>query len=113
MVRSEAIRLKCLDCAGMSRKEVTLCMIFDCPLWPYRMGSCATATSYVERMAKAEKNYPVESREFRKALTDCLENECFSSLSGPQGAILEKNRYALEVTLHRGDIFSISAHTRN
>ena len=31
-----AIRLKCLDCSGGSRKEVHNCKIKECPLWPYR-----------------------------------------------------------------------------
>ena len=34
-----AIRLKCLDCSGMSAKEVKLCHLWECPLWQYRMGS--------------------------------------------------------------------------
>ena len=32
------IRAKCLDCSGQSYKEVELCPIPDCPLWPYRFG---------------------------------------------------------------------------
>ena len=32
-----AIRAQCLDCA-QSRKEVRLCSLTDCPLWPFRMG---------------------------------------------------------------------------
>jgi len=34
----KAIRLKCLDCCAGSRKEVRLCPVRDCPLWPFRMG---------------------------------------------------------------------------
>lgn len=34
----QAIRAKCLDCAH-SAAEVRKCVCFDCPLWPYRMGS--------------------------------------------------------------------------
>lgn len=34
----KAIRLKCVDCSGGSRSEVALCVIPDCPLYPYRMG---------------------------------------------------------------------------
>lgn len=32
------IRLKCLDCAAGSPKEVRLCAGMDCPLWPVRFG---------------------------------------------------------------------------
>lgn len=33
-----AIRRKCLDCSGMSSKEVSLCALDECPLHPFRMG---------------------------------------------------------------------------
>lgn len=33
-----AIRAKCLDCSGGQPKEVRLCPIKNCALWPYRMG---------------------------------------------------------------------------
>lgn len=32
------IREKCLDCSGGHRKEVRLCPVEDCPLYPFRMG---------------------------------------------------------------------------
>jgi len=34
----KAIRAKCLDCCGGISKEVSLCEISDCPLFPYRFG---------------------------------------------------------------------------
>ncbi len=34
----KAIRKKCLDCSGGSSKEVDLCPIKDCNLYPYRYG---------------------------------------------------------------------------
>lgn len=34
----KAIRKKCLDCSGDSRKEVRECVVLDCPLYPFRMG---------------------------------------------------------------------------
>ena len=37
----QAIRLKCIDCSGGSMKEVRLCVCYDCPLWPHRMGKNA------------------------------------------------------------------------
>lgn len=33
-----AIRKKCLDCSGGSRKEVRECPCRDCPLYLYRLG---------------------------------------------------------------------------
>ena len=34
----KAIRAKCLDCSCGQIKEVRLCPMDDCPLYPYRMG---------------------------------------------------------------------------
>lgn len=34
----KAIRLKCLDCSNNQRKEVRLCSVENCSLYPYRLG---------------------------------------------------------------------------
>jgi len=34
----QAIRAKCLDCSYGQPKEVRLCPVKNCPLWPYRLG---------------------------------------------------------------------------
>jgi hypothetical protein len=34
----KAIRAKCIDCMGGSSKEVRLCNIPECSLFPYRLG---------------------------------------------------------------------------
>ena len=34
----KAIRNKCLDCTCDQPKEIRLCTIIDCALYPYRMG---------------------------------------------------------------------------
>ena len=34
----KAIRAKCMDCTCHQPKEIRLCRIITCPLWPYRMG---------------------------------------------------------------------------
>ncbi len=34
----KAIRLKCLDCCCNSSKEVSLCIIPECPLFQFRYG---------------------------------------------------------------------------
>jgi len=38
----KTIRLKCLDCTAGSRKEVRLCTVVQCPLYPYRFGKRPT-----------------------------------------------------------------------
>ena len=34
----KSIRSKCIDCTCGSLKEIRLCPVIDCPLYPYRMG---------------------------------------------------------------------------
>jgi len=34
----KAIREKCKDCQGGAVKEIPLCQITGCSLWPYRLG---------------------------------------------------------------------------
>ncbi len=38
LTQAKAIRLKCLDCSCWSSKEVELCPVRLCPLWPFRFG---------------------------------------------------------------------------
>jgi len=38
LIRSKAIRFKCLDCSGGQQSEVKNCVVPDCPLYPFRMG---------------------------------------------------------------------------
>ena len=35
----KSIRKKCLDCTCYQPKEIRLCEIINCPLYPYRMGT--------------------------------------------------------------------------
>ena len=57
MTKGRAIKLYCRDCAGETSKEVTLCVVFDCPLWPYRTGSGPKSNTYRKRMETAIVNY--------------------------------------------------------
>lgn len=47
MTRGAAIRAKCLDCCCFQQNEVTKCIAYDCPLWPYRMSSHAKSMKYL------------------------------------------------------------------
>ncbi len=38
----KAMRRKCLECTAGSVREVRLCHMSDCPLWPHRMGKRPT-----------------------------------------------------------------------
>ena len=59
MNRAQAVRKFCLDCAGNS-KEVTLCHIFGCPLWEYRMSGSIKGKVFRERMDSIKKRWPGE-----------------------------------------------------
>ena len=56
MTRNKAIHDHCYDCAGSTTNEVTLCPVFDCPLWRYRTGSDITSRIYIKRIKSAFKN---------------------------------------------------------
>jgi len=60
---SKRITMKCFGCAGTA-KEVTLCHLFDCPLWANRFGYSMKSKRYAERMKKAEKYYENDIKEF-------------------------------------------------
>jgi hypothetical protein len=83
VTKIKAIKKYCLDCSG-TNKEVTLCSVFECPLWEYRTGSSMSSGAYQRRIAGAFKNYAADfdemSREgidlavFRapgRAISDC------------------------------------------
>jgi hypothetical protein len=73
--RSRAIWKYCMDCAGESSKEVTLCNLVDCPLWPWRFGCKMGSPVFMARM---ERQRGVTPDEF---------NDAFAPADGPQGAI--------------------------
>jgi len=74
--RVKAVRLKCLDCAG-SPKEVTLCHIFDCPLWSYRFGGHYKTNASLKRIAIAKNEYfnNIQNKEVKTHI------ECFFELN--------------------------------
>lgn len=51
----KAIRVKCIDCCGGSSREVQLCEIQDCPLFPYRFGK---RPSRVRREIATRPSFP-------------------------------------------------------
>lgn len=51
----KAIREKCLDCVGGSRKEVRQCTIHDCPLYEYRFGHRPKADTSIEGGEEVKK----------------------------------------------------------
>ncbi len=52
----KAIRKKCLDCTCDHPKEIRLCTIIDCALYPYRMGKRPNNETLGTLKAFYEKN---------------------------------------------------------
>ena len=51
----KAIRAKCLDCSCGQPKEVRLCCIKNCPLYPYRMGKRPKTENCIDESAEMKK----------------------------------------------------------
>ena len=79
MSNAQAIKQKCLDCSGGAPKEVTLCLIVQCPIWPYRCGYSLRDKRYKERMEATEKKYPKEYQELLEELSRNKEKQSNSS----------------------------------
>jgi len=75
MNKSDAIRKKCLECAGGSPKEVTLCHIVDCPLWPYRFGYSMNDKRFCKRMTSAKRRYPEQYHEMILSLYEDVKDK--------------------------------------
>ena len=52
----KAIRAYCIECSGGMTKEVKLCPVEKCPLYPYRMGKRPTAYTYIGNNKNSEKS---------------------------------------------------------
>lgn len=61
---TKRITMKCLECSG-SGKEITLCHLFDCPLWSVRFGYPMKNKLYQQRMKIAENHYHEDFKELR------------------------------------------------
>jgi hypothetical protein len=59
MTPIKAIRIKCLDCSAESEKEVRLCPILTCSLYPFRMGKNPNISP--SRSLNFTKNRPVQA----------------------------------------------------
>ena len=44
----KAIRAYCIECSGGMTKEVKLCPVENCPLYPYRMGKRPTVDTDID-----------------------------------------------------------------
>ena len=61
----KSIREKCLDCTAGSRKEIKLCTVIQCALYPYRFGKRPT-----QAIVDTIKEYYEENPEPTRGLLD-------------------------------------------
>ena len=54
----QSIRWKCLDCSCNSHKEVELCQVTSCPLYPYRFGKRPATAMKLGKQVVADGEYP-------------------------------------------------------
>ena len=99
MNKSRIVWFKCLDCSGDSPKNVTLCSIVDCSLWPYRFGYSVKDKRFVGRMQTVARNYPREYQEFIQTISEFVQNIENSSETTQMDEVLKSNLDALMITL--------------
>ena len=58
----KSIRLKCLDCTCNQPREIRLCPIENCPLYPYRMGKRPEQGNYITNPSNNEKTTPTAAK---------------------------------------------------
>ena len=68
----KAIRQHCIGCSGGSKKEVKLCTIKDCHLYPYRLGTNPNRKSRM--LTDDEKKEKVEILRKARMLKDNKNN---------------------------------------
>ena len=102
MNKSQAIRLKCLDCCCNSPKEVTICHLVDCPLWQYRFGYSIRDKRYKKRMEAAKRSYPKEYQRMLEMIRERMEKPPNSPEDVKINAVLKKTVEAMEISIiHR------------
>lgn len=52
----KAIRAKCLECCAGSFKEVRMCSLKNCPLWPYKNGHRPKGEQFTIEGAEIKKS---------------------------------------------------------
>ena len=88
----KAIRAKCLECCCGSAYEVKNCIIHDCELYPFRLGSNPFRTrSMTDEQKQATAERLKSARLAKKLLNNNEENSDYSIKQGKlQGQMFEK-----------------------
>jgi len=82
----KAIRSHCMGCAGGALREVALCTVTSCSLWPYRFGRRSRARKIVAEEQLLER---VEGQHWAERLTDYTSQRYYQT----EEASLRANRH--------------------
>lgn len=63
LIRSKAIRQKCIECQCGQLAEIRRCQIYDCTLWPWRMGRKLRSDEKTLPGRDSESNAPSDDTE--------------------------------------------------
>ena len=72
----QALRKKCLDCGCNQYKEVELCPVQDCPLWPYRFGRIPTPKPETT-VLQAMRAKCLDCSETSNDVRECWHEDCY------------------------------------
>ena len=68
----KAIRAKCMDCCCGQAKEIKLCNLKNCPLYPYRMGKRPKVDKYIDECDIEEKTISQQALFWEKRTKEVL-----------------------------------------
>ena len=68
----KAIRAKCMDCCCGQAKEIKLCNLKNCPLYPYRMGKRPKVDKYIDECDIEEKTISQQALFWEKRAKEVL-----------------------------------------
>ena len=64
----KAIRAHCIECSGGAKQEVAACIITECPLYPFRLGTNPNrrGVGKIHNVSQEGDSVPTPSDEMRK-----------------------------------------------
>ena len=89
----KAIRAKCLDCSGGIQAEVRDCLVRNCALYPFRMGSNPWRASVSDQQREASRQRIAARNRTNGKGSDTTNGE---PVPDPQNLTVVKNRLSRE-----------------
>lgn len=98
LTKTRAIASYCRECSGGQQGAATLCVLADCPLWPYRIGP--NKKRYTEQVKAAWEK--LSDREKKELAEYPLTLDSFLSIVKCKGVFRETNGRTVNPTwLHK------------